>query len=374
MLHYAFLRLNIIQYKLSSAHINSFLALVIALTLTLPACSASQSSLAWNSDFLVAARLQDTSNFDQAEQHYRTLRAQAPDPEKKRDIDYELAKILLKRGDKAAALNAFLAIAKHKTKDNPGGKALYEAARIRYEDDVPTSLLLYQQTITEYPDFIASDFSLTALRIHYLREKQSDELLQILDRLFSAVSHTNLSNHILFTRAKLFEDELKDDNEALNAYRQLYNHCQGCSLSDDASWQMAQIYIRHQYWQPATQILNTLAEKVKPSWFIGTYNSPRAADARLLLADINLLYLNDYETAEQHLKRYMKDFPNTTRSDDAAWNLVEIQRLAGSPQSYQKSLDSFVRNYPESRYIKTVQARTAKTSSSTSSNNSGNKP
>lgn len=374
MLHYAFLRLNITQYKLPSAHIHPFLALIIALALTLPACSAPQSSLAWNRDFLVAARLQDTAHYDQAEQHYRALRAQAPDPERKRDIDYELAKILLKRGDKAGALEAFLAIANNKTKDNPGGKSLYEAARILYEDDVPASLQLYQQTITQFPTFVAADFSLTALRIHYVREKQYDEFLQVLDRLFPATSHTNISNHILFTRAKLFEERLNDDNEALNAYRQLFYHCQGCSLSDDASWQMAQIYIRYQLWQPAIQILTKLADKVQPSWFIGTYNSPRAADARLLLGDINLLFLSDYKAAEEHFARYMKDFPNTTQSDDTAWNLVEIQRLSGSQHAYQKSLDRFARDYPESSYIRTIQARAANTSSSTSSNNSGKSP
>ena len=130
MLYYAISRLNIRKNKLSSAHIHSLLALIVALALTLPACSTSQSSLAWNRDFLAAAQYQDTEQFDQAEQRYRTLRAQAPNPEKKRDIDYELAKILQKRGDKAGALQAYLAIANYKTKDNPGGKSLYEAARI----------------------------------------------------------------------------------------------------------------------------------------------------------------------------------------------------------------------------------------------------
>ena len=319
---------------------------------------------------MVAAKLQDSAKYDQAEQHYKTLRAQAPDPEKRRDIDYELAKILLKRGDKAAALQAFLDIAKHKTKDNPGGKSLYEAARIVYEDDIPASLSLYEQTIIEYPEFIASDFSLTALRIHYMREKQYDELLTVLDRLFLAVSTTNLSNHILFTRAKLYEEHLNDDNEALIAYRQLYYHCKGCSLADDTSWQMAQIYIRHQHWEPAIQILKELAEKVKPSWFIGTYNSPRAGDARFLLGELNLIFIGDYKAADEQFKLYMKDFPNTTRSDDAAWNLVEIQRLAGTKRSYKKSLDDFIRTYPESRYIKTIQAR----ADNTSSNASGKTP
>ncbi len=342
---------------LTSTHLPTFAALLLALTLLLPACSNTQSTLAWNQNFLVAARLQDTEQFDQAEQHYKYLREHAPDQEKQRDVDFELAKILLQRGDKQAALQAFLTLAEPRIQDNAGSKSLYEAARILAESDVPQSLLLYQKTITDYPEFIAADFALSALRTHYLEHKQYAEFLQVLDQLFPSVSHANLSNHILFARAKLLEEHFNNDNDALIAYRQLYKHCDGCALADEALWQMAHIYIHHQHWQPAIQILEQLAKNIEASWFVGTYNSPRAGDARYLLAEINLLFLDDYKTADKQFSIYISDFPNSTRTDDAAWNRVEIQRLSGSDASYQKSLERFARDYPESRYLRTIHAR-----------------
>ncbi|MBA2662601.1 MAG: tetratricopeptide repeat protein [Bradymonadaceae bacterium] len=321
------------------------------------ACSAGRPVQRWNEDFLQAARLQDQRQFDEAEQHYVALRARATTDGQRRQIDFELANITLRRGDKDGALAAYKAIWDSPVKDSVGGRALHESARIVAEKDLERALLLHRTVITEYPEHVAADFSLSVLRIHYGRTKEHHVLLELLDALYAVVAPSSIANHILFTRAVLLETELRDEDGALETYTRLYRGCDGCSLGDEALWQMAQIYVRRQHWQPAITILEALAARVETSWFVGTYNSPRAGDSRYQLGMICMLHRNDYDRASEHFELYIKTFPHNVETDDAAWHLVQIERLRGQTNAYQQGLLAFEKHYPDSRHVATARAR-----------------
>ena len=72
---------------------------------------------------------------------------------------------------------------------------------------------------------------------------------------------------------------------------------------------------------------------------------------------VQLLYLSNYAEATRWFRRYLDDYPDGVLADDAAWHLVELERLRGDDAAYRGALQAFIDDYPESRYVRRANAR-----------------
>jgi TolA-binding protein len=312
---------------------------------------ASHQVQIWSDEFLAAARFADNREFGEAEVRFQTLAAQAPSPERTRQALFELARIAHRQGQLDEALQRYEVLWRSEIRDSTGGRALHESARImmRELDRIDEGLVMHRQVIERYPDHVAAEFSLEELRRHYQRLDGHDDLLELLEALIPSVSGTVVGHQVLLLTGEMYESHRKDEARALELYHAVHMGCPRCAVGDDGLWKMVLIYERHQNWSAALPLLEFMANRTESSWFVGTYNSPRASDARHKLGLIQMLFLRDYGTARRNFNQFLKDFPHSFEADDVAWHIVQSYRLEGDERRYLREKESFVRSYPDSR-------------------------
>lgn len=315
----------------------------------------------WNERVLDAGKMQDDGELDQAEARYKALLETSPDAEARRYVWNELAAISEERGDWKKALERYEKVWKEKIEDEDGGHALFRSSLIVTEHlgDAERGRVMKRRVIERYPKSVSAEFATRDLAAHY-RDKQAFTAMRAeLDELYAKVDGTPVADNILFEVGETLEVEADNPDAALPYYRRLYETYPDSGLADDALWQAAMIYHRRQNWPDALRLFSRLADNVETSWFVGSYNSPWANDARMQLGLTHLLYLDDYETALEHFERYADDFPTSIERDDAAWHIVQTYRLMGDGERYRESLGAFIEDYPESRYVREAHDRLA---------------
>ncbi|MFU8805573.1 MAG: tetratricopeptide repeat protein [Bradymonadaceae bacterium] len=344
---------------------NPYALLGSALLFLLVACGSTTPTQIWSEEFLETARQAEagaaTGSEAGAEARYADLAHRAPTIERERQAEFEIARLANRQGRTAEALERFEALWSAPLKDSTGGRALYETALITANelDDREASLALHRRVIVEYPDFVASEFSLAEMKRQYTRRGEHQAFIDLLEAVHDEVAGTTVGHQVLFMRARQIQKHLGDDDRALQVYLDVHHGCIECAVGDDALWEMIQIYKARQWWNAASELLDHLARRTEASWFVGTYNSPRAGDARFELGLINLLFLEDYPAARSHFNQYLKDFPHSFHADDAAWHIVQSHRIEEDERLHQRKLERFLRDYPESRFARraTGQAR-----------------
>lgn len=331
---------------------------MLSVVLLLAACGADRPAQKWKDRLDEADRTQQADDLEAAERRYEELLDAAPDDHERRAVLNELAAIHEKRGDYDRALARYEEVWRDDDIDDEhGGRALYRSALIRLEerDQTDRGLALLERTATRYPASVSAEFAIRRLADHYTDRHDFEALEDQLTDLYEEVSGEAVADNILFEVAVRLHEEAGDAGAALPYYRRVHtDHDEMFGLADDALWEEARIHQRRQHWPEAIALYEELADRLDASWFIGSYDSPLADDARFELGRIHLIFLDNYESAIAHFEQYLKDFPDHLKADDAAWHIVHAHRLAGHREAFSEKLDEFERDFPESRYTRRV--------------------
>ncbi|TXD37875.1 tetratricopeptide repeat protein [Lujinxingia vulgaris] len=317
------------------------------LSATLGCATPATPEPTWSDAFLAAMRLPDT----QAEPEVAALAERAPNREQARDARFELARFALRRGDVALAEERFEALWAEGIEDHITSRALYESARIELEHHQrrAEAIALLHRAIAQTAPWAGTELALDFLKKIERQAGNQQTLIDDLSRIAAELENARLKAQLHLTIGELHHADLQDDEGALKAYRRAAKSCEDCSAADEAIWRMAEIYSAYQNFDAATRTLSVVAERTDTSWFVGSYNSHRAADARFELGRIHMLFLEDYEQARDHFERFIDTFPHAMRRDQAEWHLVEITRLTESERAYRRALRRFSDDFPESR-------------------------
>lgn len=342
------MRLNNVRAK------TQFLALATAL---LVACATTKPRHVWTDEALAAETMQFEGRLDEAEQAYEKLLPDAPNNDKRRWLQLNVAMLYIERGDVPTALDRLAALYEEDVLDLHGANALYEAARLHDESDPGEAERLRLDLIRRYPDQIAAEFALQDIVSRKLAAGEPRALEKLLVELADAVDGGEVADNVLLSLATVRDEQLKDPDGALDTYRRIYRDYRKGPLSDDALWEMGRIYRRHQLWEPAVIVLTMLAEDREESWFIGSYDSDWVDDAMYELGLIHLLFLDDHERAIKWFKSYLKEYPEGVLSDDAAWHIVQAYRIAGDEAAHARALRAFVEDFPWSRHAQLATER-----------------
>ena len=326
----------------------SCFALVLAL-----ACSSvpdeGTPSQEWTREFLEVTRLAP----EEADEGLARLAEEAPTQERAREAEFERARLALRNDDVESARARFQSIWDERQDDNFASRALYELGRIaiRHDENIDEGRRLLMKTIVETPPWAGAEFALQYLLRTDKRSGRIDALVSDLEQMATTIDDDRMASQLHLERGLLLDEKLDQPNGALAAYRQAFQRCSDCGATDEALYQMGTIYARHQQWAPAVASLGIVAKRTGRSFFVGTYNSQRAADARYLMGTVEFLYRQDYAAAKTHFRKYTRKFPNHRQAHEAAWHLVQIERLTGSERSYRRALQRFVDDYPHSSHI-----------------------
>lgn len=297
----------------------------------------------------------------QAEATLDRLEEVAPSADQARNLAFDRARQALRDGDVEDARDRFRTLWDDDQDDAVASRATYELARIAHDqdDDWPEAQRLMRRAIVDTAPWAGADFALDYLLRHVRDEDSPESLAAALAQMAADVEDGRMAARLSLEQARILADELRRPNPAFVAYRTAFERCGDCAATDDALFEMGQLYERFHMWGPALDAYAIVADRVEPASFVGTYTSHRAADARYQMGLVELLHRNDYERAADHFETYVDEFPNHRRTDDAAWHLVTVERRAGDTESLRRALEQFLEDFPHSRHAQRAERQLA---------------
>ena len=289
----------------------------------------------------------------EADDALKDLASRAPSTYQARNIEFERARLARRHGDYERAQQLFGALWDSDPDDSAASRARYELARIAWDvdGDPDGARGLLEETIVHTAPWAGADFALSFLLRKERGLQRHNELADTLLHLAEQSSDDPMRAKLYLERGQTLHDPLRRPNDALADFRRAFDACYDCSAADEALFQMGQIYEAHQRWQPAIAVYEILANRSDTASFVGTYASHRASKSRYRLGVIHLLFLSDYDAASDHFHAYIDRFDNHRYTDDSAWHLVQIERLRGNDDAFQRALERFVEHYPYSPYL-----------------------
>jgi tetratricopeptide (TPR) repeat protein len=315
----------------------------------------------WDERYFVAAARHDEGDYDKAQAHYAQLLKHAHTPNHTRLIQYRQALLAQDTGHNDQALKQYKALYDAPLIDEHGAHAMSNASELMPQ--LNQRLALKRRLAQRYPQTISAEHAIESLKYDAIDHQTLDEFLVWLRQLQTKIKGTDLEDHALFTQAYILEKHLVRPNAALPLYKAVYALAPNGSLADDAVWRIAKTYEALGEWKQALVWLARVSKDNEESWFIGTYASEFADNARLRMGFIYKDELKNYPQAIEQFERFLSEFPNSRWADDAAWHRVEAKQLAGA-SDYEQARTHFIKSYPKSRFVRQARA-TRKTSQET---------
>lgn len=329
-----------------------------ALLLFASGCGKNSAAYRWDQQVFAAGRVQDKGELDRAERAYFKLMDSAPSQDARRFVWMELADISRARENWPQAIERYQQVYSEPKDDEAGALALYRTGIITEEHlgDPARGRALRRETITRFPASVAAEMAVRDHARYYVSIGDLDAMIDDLMQLFAQTRDEPVADNLLFAIAETLRENGREV-DALPYYKRVWTEYPGQSLEDTSLWEAAQIYERYQAWDQAIPLYDKLANMLVKSWFMGSYNSQWANDARIRLGMIDLLHRDNLPGAKAHFEQYLRDFPDGLLSDDVAWDLVQVKRLLGGPDAYKAAMRDFARDWPESRYVREVNRR-----------------
>jgi tetratricopeptide (TPR) repeat protein len=328
-------------------------ALLVVWCVVMVACSSTRHVHVWNERYIVAARAQDQGDREAARGHYAQLLEHAPDDASRRLILYQLALMLEQEQRTDEALTAYRDIYDADISDEQGSRALYRAAQLiaRSSGEV-TALPMYHDLIVRYGDWVAAEHAVGKLVTYHTTQQGVEAALKALLTHKGDVRGKSVEGDYLMQLAHLYQQS-GDLPAAQSTYAEVLAATHLQVWWDDALWERAELYQSVQAWRDALTTLEQLATTFQEtSYFIGDYSSEHADQARYEMGRIYLEELGEPDEAVAQFDQFLKDFEHNRLRDDVAWMRLGALRSAGKSKRYDRELKRFMKDFPESRYVR----------------------
>lgn len=301
----------------------------------------------------------DRGDVASARRHYESALEDVQSRSTRRYIKFELARLAKQSGDLGRAEALYRELTAGQARDRFAAKAMYQLSNLAEQKNAGFEKIatLKARIITTYPGYVASDFALEDLVKLYRGASRLDEVVPELKTLHERVKGSPIGDNLLFRAAQICRRDLDRPDKALRVYRRLITDYPERPLSNHAIWEMSQLYEARQQWDPALKLLRRLADQTDRSWLFQTYTPAKASNSRLRLGLIHLLFLEKPESAIAHFEQFQSQFPGSLYVDDAAWHIVQAYRLMDASARHREALERFLREHPDSRYIRVIRRR-----------------
>src|SRR5262249_6986902 len=92
--------------------------------------------------------------------------------------------------------------------------------------------------------------------------------------------------------------------------------------------------------------LESLLDMHETALFLGSYTLPTFPGARIRLAEIQRDHMHDPRAAKREYERFLREFPDSTRRDDALLGIARIQFDEGETHDACETLRGLIEEYP----------------------------
>ncbi len=164
--------------------------------------------------------------------------------------------------------------------------------------------------------------ALTAAQLADRQDKINAALRKAVEAYSSAskVAGADKADDALLRVATIYDEELKDDQAALETWLEIVRQFSGTSVAEDASWRIAQYYERQRKYAEAIEAFKA---------FLRNYRaSSRAAPAQFAIAE-NYEHLGEWVNAMDSYTNYINNFPDGPMAQKAREqiNWIKTYRL-----------------------------------------------
>ena len=241
---------------------------------------------------------------DQDEARYRQARTMM------RDRRYEDAVALLDR------------IGERKPPSRRTGRAVFDAARIRYEhlERYDEAKVGFERVIHEFSDEGLGGRAIYFRVEDYRRREDLEGAIAYLSSLYPEVRETTLGDDVLWVRAGLHREleELGPEQRALSRLVRHHPYPEG-HYWDEAILRLAEIHLERAEPERAIAVLELLVGEVETTTIIGSYIRSTMPKALLWIGKIQRDELGDVRAADRTFKKFPRRFPRSTLNDDALY-------------------------------------------------------
>lgn len=261
------------------------------------------------------------------------------------------AELLERMGRKREAAAAYEGVPAALPHDKPAGaQATYRAGKLYLQlgEDKRAYTLLWR-TMTRYPN---EAFAGDALKIILRdgRRRNARQLYKVLWDLYAVTKKTRVADNVLYTMARLAEDEFKDRRRALQHYDELAAGYRNSGLYDDALWHGARLARTLGDSTGAVQRLRKLLSTREVARGVGSYFSIWLDNAQLRLGIVLRDDLKDIRGAVKAFRALPELYPASVLRDDALYELAVAWHAGNNATKACATLAKLKKNWPDSKY------------------------
>jgi tetratricopeptide (TPR) repeat protein len=280
----------------------------------------------------------------------------APDERERNECRYRHA-VSLQRAGKTKEATALLASLGSDTGADRQARARFDhATALVREGQDDEGFAELERAVVQFPNFGLAPKATRQLLEREQARAGAKAALVWLGKLESQVKKTDLSEVLLYERAKLVE-VANGGAAALPAYRTLilrYPYPEG-SYWDEAILRSAELERQVARPQRAVQWLKFMLAQREQSNFMGSYER-HYSKAQWLLAEIARDDLHDWKLARTEFQRVFEQYPTSLLGDDALFEAATLSHAHGEGDEACSDVERLRESFAQSRHLAAAAA------------------
>ncbi len=326
------------------------LVMAVAVAAALGGCAPTRGR-DYESAMAEAHRASSAGRFGEASASYARAAKLGKIERDREHAAYLAALELARSGNVASALRGLDAIADASPPGRLSSSAAYRAAALRRTTGSEAEGLQGMGALLQrFPD---SPMALPALT-HLVREREAKEgrtgALALLDTLEKTLPRdAAIQQRIAYDKARRAEDD-RAARDAFVALADRWPYPKG-AYWDDALFRASELEEKLGRPREAVALLERLLSEREISGFLGSYERPRFAPAKLRIARLLAEQLGDKEGARRTYHAFYTEFTTSPLRDDALWQEARLFREDGREGDACSTLATLVSAFPDSRYV-----------------------
>ncbi len=328
-----------------------FRGVLVACSLSAASCAPSRPA-AFVDARTAAQRAYAHGRYAEAARHWQRAARASGTWQDRDEASYRAATSLARAGQRQEALDALKVLVDERPRSRRAARALYDRAHLELgRGNTALARSLFRRTVASYPRSGSARSAVHRLLTLADAEGGVEAAAREVEELLARFGRSAVSELLRYRRARLLEARGLHE-QALAAYLDVahrYPYPKG-DFWDDALFRASLVEASLGRPARAVQHLRRMLAEREPSHLQGSYERPRFSEAQYRLGVLYRDHLNDPAQARREFAAVWRNHPTSLLRDDARWNEALLASREGDTRGACRSVDSLVRERPDSRY------------------------
>ena len=333
--------------------------LVVAITLS--GCARDALHARWDARALEVEQVFSQGDYQEAVTGFRELRDDAPNSEDRFFVELRIGDCLLHLGDLGGALTTYYEANRFAGSRADVAKAMFRSARALYDfgSDRSTGIAAFVGVMERYPNTFAAQRSLDYITAHYDERPEGMKwLLAFYSKEIRRLAGTKAVGFLRYHLAEHLERVGGDRalGLALSTYDAILASSHSEALWDDALYAKALVLEKLERYDEELRVLRRILRARSKSSFFGNSETTYYHRSQWRIAQILLGPMDRKEDGLDALRTFVAEFYFSRNYDDALYLIAVILLDQGEEGEARDILTRLVRERPESRYVRRIEA------------------